>query len=76
MGRADVGFYKDLMMNRDAFLELRTKIQNVLAANPETSGGEILVIDICPDTGGLLITAQYGSGQRTHRLIFENVQED
>jgi hypothetical protein len=71
-----MGRYKDLMMNRDAFLELRDKIKDKLEEFPETSGGEIIAVTICPETGGLLVTAQHDCGQRTHRLIFENVQED
>jgi hypothetical protein len=64
--------YKELMMSRDAFLELRQKIRNELACHPETSGGQILDMENDPDTGDLVITAQYASGQRTHRLIFKD----
>lgn len=66
--------YKELLMKRDAFLELRNRIQRELAAHPETSGGEILVIDIDPDTADLLVTGQYKRTeddeivQRTHRI--------
>lgn len=61
--------YKELMMSRDAFLELRNKIQRVLSANPALpQRGEILVIDIDPDTGDLMVASQFSSGQRTHRI--------
>ena len=51
--------YKELLMKRDAFRELRTKIRNELAAHSETTGGEILSMDTDPDTGDLLVTGQY-----------------
>lgn len=70
-----MGFYKELLLGRDAFVELRTKIRNLLSADPATSGGEVLCIDICPNTGGLLITGQYDSGQRTHLLTISEVDE-
>lgn len=59
-------------MKRDAFIELRTRIQRELAAHPETSGGEILAMDVESDTGDLLVTGQYKRGDetvvRTHRI--------
>lgn len=64
------------MKKRDAFLELRTKIRNELARHPETSGGQILEMLNDPDTGDLLVTAQYASGQRTHRLVIMDDEED
>lgn len=65
--------YKELLMKRDAFLELRNRIRRELAAHPELSGGEILGIDTDPDNGDLLVKGQYkwwanDVVQRTHRI--------
>lgn len=63
--------YKELLMKRDAFIELRNKIQRELSAHPDTSGGEILVIEICPDTGDLLVTGQYATDPTEGFLVDE-----
>lgn len=44
--------YKELLVIRDkhvAHTELRTKVHRLLASHPETSGGEILVIETALD---------------------------
>lgn len=60
--------YKELLVKADAFMELRNKIRRGLCLVPETSGGEVLSIDIDPDTNDLLVTWQHADGQRTHRI--------
>jgi hypothetical protein len=64
--------YKDLLMTRNAFLELRNRVQRELSAHPELSGGQILAMDVDPDTGDLMVTGQYKHDdttvQRTHRI--------
>lgn len=64
--------YKDLLMARTAFQELRNRVQRELSAHPELSGGQILAMDIDPDTGDLMVTGQYKHGEittkRTHRI--------
>lgn len=64
--------YKELLMSRDAFLELRTKICHLLDRFPELPGGEIDMVKVDLDTGDLLVTSQFASGQRTHRLIIKD----
>lgn len=67
-------------MKRDAFTELRTKIDICLNAHPETSGGEISMVEIDPDNGDLLVTGQYRRGeetsQRTHRITITEETDD
>lgn len=55
--------YKELLMKRDAFRELRNKIQRELSAHPETSGGEILAMDVVGRVGVLAVTGQYKRGE-------------
>jgi hypothetical protein len=68
--------YKELMMRRDAYSEMRNKIHRELAAHPETSGGEILTIDTDPRTEDLLITWQHTTGQRTYRITIKDETAD
>jgi hypothetical protein len=63
-------------MSVDAFREMQNKIRRELSAHPDTSGGEILSIDNDPDTGDLLITSQFASGQRTQRIIIKDETVD
>lgn len=72
--------YKELLGKRDAFLELRDKVKRGVEYRPATSGGEILGVDIDPDTGDLLVTGRYKRSeevaQRTHRItITEETDE-
>lgn len=55
-------------MKHNAFLELRTKIRNELAAHPETSGGEILSMENELDTGDLIVTGQYKCGDEIEQI--------
>jgi len=64
--------YKELLMKVDAFHELRAKIRGGLSAIPQTSGGEILSIDVDPDTADLLVTWQHTAGQRMHRVVIQD----
>lgn len=64
--------YRELIMITNAGNELRTKIRNGLSLQPDTSGGEINCIDIDPDTGDLIVTAQYTGGQRVMRIILKD----
>ena len=64
--------YKELMMSRYAFFELRNKIRMGLSGFPTTSGGEVLCIDTDPDTEDLLVTWQHEGGQRTHRIVIKD----
>lgn len=61
-------------MSRDAFLELRAKIQRVLSASPSLPGrGEVLSMENDPDTGDLMVTSKFGDGEvRTHRITITN----
>lgn len=65
--------YKELMMKRDHFLLLRNEIKAHLDSGQEIYGiAEIKRTAIDPDTGDLLVTAQFGLGDRatvrTHRI--------
>lgn len=68
--------YKELMMSRDTFRELRTEIRHALETNREMPRGEILTTDIDRDTGDLLVTSRYGLGgkavQCTHRITIKD----
>lgn len=64
--------YKELLVNVDAFRELRNKIRRGLTIVPETSGGQILDIDTDPDNNDLLITWQHVNGQHAHRIVIKD----
>lgn len=69
--------YRELLMKRDAFLEMRNKIRRLLSANPALPGrGEVLSIDYDPDTGDMLVTSQFSSGVRTQRIIIKDEPEE
>lgn len=69
--------YTEMLRKRDAYLELRAKTEKVLNFHPETSGGEIIAIEVDPYCGDLLVTAQYLHDTdivvRTHRI---NITEE
>lgn len=64
--------YKEMLLLRDAFRELRRKIRYHLDTSPEFMGGEVLSTAIDTDNGDLLVTCQHGVGDRavtrTHRI--------
>lgn len=65
--------YKELMMQRDAFRELRQRIDWALAGDEV---GSPLTVAFDKDTGDVLITGIYAGVQRTHRLTITEESDD
>lgn len=57
--------YKELLMKRDAFLELRMRVDLGLARDPV---GSPLEVDFDERTGDVLVTGVYDGVRRTHRI--------
>lgn len=63
-------------MKANAFLELRNKIRSGICLIPQTSGGQVISIDVDPDTEDLLVTWQHADGQRTYRVTITEESPD
>lgn len=63
-------------MKASAFLELRNKIRSGICLIPQTSGGQVIGIDIDPDTEDLLVTWQHADGQRMYRVTLTEETPD
>lgn len=61
--------YKELLMSRDAFRELRQRIDWALTGDEI---GSPLSVEFDEDTGDVLITGTYDGVERTHRLIIKD----
>lgn len=66
--------YRELLMSRDSFLELRERIRQGILIAPQNSAGHALTAGIDLTTGDLVIHAQNARGDivRTHRVIIKD----